>query len=516
MPGDTIAVVDFGAQTAQLIARRVRELGVFSELVPFDTPAADIRQMGPKGFILSGGPSSVYDDDAPGMPEWVLDSGIPVLGICYGMQLLAHSLGGRVEPSHNREYGLAELVRDVDDPLLTGLPASQVVWMSHGDRVESLPPGFRALGHSGHSPLAAMGDRSRGYYAVQFHPEVLHTAHGTEILRNFVIDICGCTGDWTPAHFVQTAVTEIRAQAPQGRVLVAASGGVDSSVAAALVHRAVGDSMTALFIDHGLLRLGEADDVQGLFAELGIPVRTVDASHRFLAELDGVEDPEEKRRRIGTTFIRVFEDEVAVLGGHEFLVQGTLYPDVIESASTASTKAAHKIKTHHNVGGLPADHQFTIIEPLRLLFKDEVRAVGRELGLPERVIERQPFPGPGLAVRIIGPVTTESLAVVRGADAVVREEIEAARADLGDEYPWQFFAVLTPLRSVGVMGDKRTYGNLVAIRAVTSRDGMTADWARLPHELLARMATRIVNEVAGVNRITYDITSKPPATIEWE
>jgi len=345
---------------------------------------------------------------------------------------------------------------------------------------------------------------------------VLHTAHGTAILRNFVIDICGCKGDWTPAHFVKTAIAEIRAQVPQGRILVACSGGVDSSVAAALVHRAVGDAMTALFIDHGLLRRNEAKDVQELFAELGIPVRTVDASQRFLTALDGVEEPEEKRRRIGTTFIRVFEDEVALLGGHEFLVQGTLYPDVIESASTASTKAAHKIKTHHNVGGLPEDHRFTIIEPLRLLFKDEVRAVGRELGLPERVVERQPFPGPGLAVRIIGPVTRESLAVVRGADAVVREEIEASRAELGDEFPWQFFAVLTPLRSVGVMGDKRTYGNLVAIRAVTSRDGMTADWARLPHELLARMATRIVNEVADVNRVAYDITSKPPATIEWE
>jgi GMP synthase (glutamine-hydrolysing) len=495
----------------------VREIGVFSELVPFDTPLDTVRAMAPRGIILSGGPASVYDEGAPPMPDWVIRMGVPVLGICYGMQLLAHSLGGRVAPAQSREYGLAELQRESgDDPLMGTLPERQQVWMSHGDRVEALPPGFRAVGHSRHSPYAVMGDRDRALYAVQFHPEVVHTPHGSELLRNFVVDICGCRTDWTPAHFVQSAIEEIRAQAPQGRILVATSGGVDSSVAAVLVHRAVGEMMTALFIDHGLLREGEAAEVRQLFADLGLPVRAVDASARFLGALEGIEDPEEKRRRVGETFIRVFEDELAHLGRHDYLVQGTLYPDVIESASTAATKAAHKIKTHHNVGGLPTDHVFTIIEPLRLLFKDEVRAVGRELGLPEHVVERQPFPGPGLAVRIIGPVTADALATVRGADAVVRREIEAARSDLGDAFPWQFFAVLTPLRSVGVMGDKRTYGNLVAIRAVTSRDGMTADWARLPHALLARMATTIVNEVTGVNRVAYDITSKPPATIEWE
>jgi GMP synthase (glutamine-hydrolysing) len=513
---ETIAVIDFGAQTAQLIVRRVREQGVFSELVPFDIPEQELRHMNLKGFILSGGPASVYEPDAPGLPRWVLESGLPVLGICYGMQLMAHNLGGKVAPSQSREFGLAEVERDGEDPLLAGLPGRQTVWMSHGDRVETLPIGFTPIGHSGNSPLAAMGDAERRYYAVQFHPEVAHTPHGAELIRNFVIEICGCRGDWTSAHFIETAVAEIRAQAPQGRVLVATSGGVDSSVAAMLVHRAVGDRMTALFIDHGLLRAGESDDVRDVFAALDVPVRFVSAADRFLAALAGVEDPEEKRRRIGETFIRVFEEEAAAIGEHQFLVQGTLYPDVIESASSATTKAAHKIKTHHNVGGLPDSHAFQIIEPLRFLFKDEVRAVGRQLGLPDRVVERQPFPGPGLAVRILGPVTVESLAILRQADAIVRDEIMSEKAALGVEYPWQYFAVLTPLRSVGVMGDQRTYGNLVAIRAVTSRDGMTADWARLPHGLLARMATRIVNEVEGVNRVAYDITSKPPATIEWE
>ncbi|MFQ5459217.1 MAG: glutamine-hydrolyzing GMP synthase [Anaerolineae bacterium] len=512
---ETIAIVDYGSQTAQLIARRVREQGVFSELVRHDAPAADIAAMAPRGFILSGGPASVYDDGAPGLPPWVLSSGKPILGICYGMQLLAHALGGKVRGAQKREYGLAELVIDGSGPLVAGLPSPTVVWMSHGDVVDTAPEGFQAVGHTAAAPLAIMGDPRRGYYAVQFHPEVVHTTDGGQLLANFVHSICGCRGDWTPAHFVQSAVADIRAQVGSGHVLVAASGGVDSSVTAALVHGAVGERMTALFVDHGLLRAGEVQEVQALFAGLGVPVRMVDARAEFLGALKDIVDPEAKRRAIGATFIRVFEREAAALGRHEFLAQGTLYPDVIESATAASGQA-HKIKTHHNVGGLPDVHAFTILEPLRLLFKDEVRRVGRELGLPPAAVARQPFPGPGLAVRILGPVTEESLQVLRAADAIARFEIAGAREALGSEFPWQYFAVLTPLRSVGVMGDQRTYGNLVAVRAVTSVDGMTADWARLPNDLLGRIANRMVNEVPGVNRVVYDITSKPPATIEWE
>lgn len=512
---ETIAIIDYGGQTAQLIARRVREQGVYCELVPFDMPRAEIEALNPRGFILSGGPNSVYDPDAPGLPDVVLDSGKPVLGICYGMQLLSHRLGGQVAAAPHREFGLAEVCLDVDLPLFAGLPPEMIAWMSHADRVDALPPGFRPLGHTANAPLAIMGDPDRNYYAVQFHPEVTHTPLGALLLRNFVLAVCGCHADWTPAHFIAHSVDEIRARVGEARVIVAISGGVDSSVMAALVHRAVGDRMSAFFVDHGLLRQGEPDEVRALFDSLGIPVRMVDASATFLDALAGVEDPETKRKIIGETFIRVFEREAAELGQFDFLAQGTLYPDVIESATSASG-AAHKIKTHHNVGGLPDDIEFEVIEPLRFLFKDEVRAVGRELGLPARVVERQPFPGPGLAVRILSDVSRDKLDTLRAADAIVRAEIEAVRDELGAEAPWQYFAVLTPLRSVGVMGDQRTYGNLVGVRAVTSVDGMTADWARLPAPLLARIATRIVNEVPGVNRVVYDITSKPPATIEWE
>jgi len=514
---ETIAILDFGSQTAQLIARRVREQGVYCELVPHDADAATIAAMNPRGFILSGGPESVYDPASPQLPPWVLSSGKPVLGICYGMQLLAHALGGEVAPAQAREFGLANVQLDAALPFLEGLPSPLTVWMSHGDKVTRLPEGFRSLGHTDNAPLVVMGDPARGLFAVQFHPEVAHTQEGSRLLGNFVKNVCGCRGDWTPAGFVETAVAAIREQVGDGRVLVAISGGVDSSVMAALVHRAVGDRMLALFIDHGLLRAGEVAEVQALFQDLGIEVRTVDASTDFLANLEGVEEPEAKRKIIGATFVRVFEREASQAAGeYGFLAQGTLYPDVIESAVAGQHQVAHKIKTHHNVGGLPDDIEFTVVEPLRFLFKDEVRRVGRELGLPERVVARQPFPGPGLAVRVLGPITVEALDTLRAADAIVRAEIEAVWDQLGDQQPWQYFAVLTPLRSVGVMGDQRTYGNLVAVRAITSSDGMTADWARLPNTLLTRIATRVVNEVAGINRVVYDITSKPPATIEWE
>ncbi len=512
---ESIAIVDYGGQTAQLIARRVREQGVFCELLPWDAPREVFEALDPRGYILSGGPNSVYDEGAPSLPAIVLESGRPVLGICYGMQLLAHALGGTVAPAEHREYGLSEIELDVALPLFVDLPEQMTVWMSHGDRVDALPEGFRPLGHTQNAPLAIMGDPERDYYAVQFHPEVTHTPRGSMLLGNFVRRVCGCAGDWTPARFVELAIEEIQETVADGHVLVAISGGVDSSVMAALVHRAVGDRMRAFFIDHGLLREGEPEEVGLLFEVLGIPVTMVDARERFLGALAGIEEPETKRKIIGECFVREFERQAAAVGQFDFLAQGTLYPDVIESA-TPATKSAHKIKTHHNVGGLPEDMEFEVIEPLRFLFKDEVRQVGRELGLPERVVMRQPFPGPGLAVRILGDCTPEKLATLRQADAILRHEIEARAEDLGPEMPWQYFAVLTPLRSVGVMGDQRTYGNLVGLRAVTSLDGMTADWAKLPPDLLTRIATRIVNEVAGVNRVVYDISSKPPSTIEWE
>ncbi len=510
---ESIAIVDFGSQYSQLIARRVREAHVYSELVPHDASWADVSALAPRGIILSGGPASVYDRGAPALPDWVLASGLPVLGICYGLQSLVQALGGAVEAAPRREYGQAMVSVLDPDALFAGLSETLDVWMSHGDRVTRLPDDFRVLACSDNSPVAAVGNERRRIYGLQFHPEVVHTPMGAAIIGNFLSHVCGCHGNWTPASFVQDTVRSISARVGEGRVLCGLSGGVDSSVVAALVGRAIGDRLTCVFVETGLLRQGEAAQVRDTFVKhLGLNLTTVDASDRFLAALRGVTDPERKRRIIGELFVRVFEDAAASAGGSfDFLAQGTLYPDVIESAGAG--KAAARIKTHHNVGGLPKDLRFSLVEPLRYLFKDEVRAVGRELGLPDQVVGRHPFPGPGLAVRIIGEVTPERLAVLRSADAIFIEELRAS-----GEYDrvWQALAVLTPLQSVGVMGDGRTYASLVALRAVTSQDGMTADWARLPADLLARVSSRIVNEVPAVNRVVYDITSKPPATIEWE
>jgi len=510
---ETVVILDFGSQTAQLIARRVRECRVYSELLPADAPWERVRALNPAGFILSGGPASVYEPGAPGLPGYVLESGKPVLGICYGMQLLTHHLGGVVAPAERREYGLAEL--HVDDPntLFRDLPRDLTVWMSHGDRIERPPAGFQELAHTDNSPIAAMGDLRRQLYGIQFHPEVVHTPRGRDMLHNFLRDACGLQGTWTPGAFIAESVAAIRRQVGSGRVVLGLSGGVDSSVTAALVHRAVGDQLTCIFVDHGLLRAGEAGQVIDTFRRnMGMRMVFVDAAHEFLRALQGVSHPEEKRRIIGEKFVRIFEREARKLGRIDFLAQGTIYPDVIESAAR-DRPHARRIKTHHNVGGLPEDMDFELVEPLRYLFKDEVRNIGLELGLPEEIVWRQPFPGPGLAVRIIGEVTRERLEILRSADAIVRAEISAADPERN---VWQYFAVLPLVRSVGVMGDGRTYGHLVAVRAVASQDGMTADWARLPHQVLARISTRIVNEVPGVNRIVYDITSKPPATIEWE
>ena len=508
---DTVVVVDFGSQTAQLIVRRVRELGVYSELVPHDAPAERVAALAPKGIILSGGPASVYDSGAPALPAWMDTNDLPVLGICYGMQRLAYERGGDVQPGHS-EYGPATV--DVQEPggIFAGLPAHLDVWMSHGDHLAAPPTGWHTTATSGGAPVAAATNgRDSG---VLFHPEVVHTQGGTHLLRNFLYDTCGCTGNWTSANVVEQAIEGIRATVgDHGRVLCALSGGVDSSVAAVLVHRAIGERLTCVFVDNGLLRESEAEQVVRTFREaFGIPLVHADASERFLEKLSGITDPEQKRKIIGETFIRVFEAEARNHGPFQFLAQGTLYPDVIESTA-AGAGAATKIKTHHNVGGLPADMQFTLVEPLRHLFKDEVRQAGRALGIPDAIVSRQPFPGPGLAVRCLGAITDERLRVLRAADAIVRAEIEAA--GLGAEI-WQYFAVLLPVESTGVMGDGRTYAQVVAIRAITSEDAMTADWARIPTDVLARMSNRIVNEVRGVNRVVYDITPKPPATIEWE
>ncbi|MCC7025245.1 MAG: glutamine-hydrolyzing GMP synthase [Thermomicrobiales bacterium] len=508
---DTVVVLDFGSQYSQLIARRVREAGIYSVLLPWDTDWADIAPLAPKGVILSGGPASVYDAGAPSLPGWVLREQIPVLGICYGMQLLANAAGGAVSPADRREYGPATVEVTRPSPLFQGLPSSLDVWMSHGDHVAAAPPGYEEIASSPNAPIAGMSDGQR--FGIQFHPEVGHTPLGRDILRNFLVDICGCRPDWTPEHFIESAVRQLREMVGEGRVLLGLSGGVDSSVAAALIHRAIGDRLTPVFVDNGLLRLGEAELVREVFGRtFGMNLVFADAKDRFLARLQGVVDPEEKRRIVGDVFIRVFEAEAERHGPFDFLAQGTLYPDVIESTA-ADTRAAVKIKTHHNVGGLPADLRFQLIEPLRYLFKDEVREVGRALGLPDEIVNRQPFPGPGLSVRIIGEVTSEDLDLLRRADAIVREEVDHLGADLR---VWQYFAVLLPVHSVGVMGDYRTYGRVCAVRAVTSEDAMTADWARLPYEILARISNRIVNEVHGITRVVYDISSKPPATIEWE
>ncbi len=519
---EAVVILDFGSQFTRLIARRVREAQVYCEILPHDASWEKVAALNPRGFILSGGPASVYEPGAPQMPAYVLESGLPVLGICYGMCLLAQALGGSVEAASKREYGQAEVETAGTAALFAGLPNRLSVWMSHGDQIAALPPAFQITARTGNAPIAAMeGLNPRNnapVLGVQFHPEVNHTQHGADILRHFLYEICHCKGDWTADTFIQTAIEMIRDKVgPTDQAICALSGGVDSAVAATLVARALGDRLTCIFVNNGLLRQGEAESVVKVFRdELGLHLIYVDASARFLDKLAGVEDPEHKRKIIGTEFIRIFEAEAAKLGDIKWLVQGTLYPDVIESA-TAETSVASRIKTHHNVGGLPLDMELKLVEPLRYLFKDEVRQVGLELGLPSEVVWRQPFPGPGLAVRVLGAVSEERLIVLRAADAIVREEISGAGLDgAGEGAVWQYFAVLTPLQSVGVMGDYRTYSNLVAVRAVSSKDGMTADWARLPHELLARISSRIVNEVAGVNRVVYDITSKPPATIEWE
>ncbi len=511
---ETIIILDFGAQYTQLIARRVREAGVYCEILPFSTPVGEIHDRRPQGLILSGGPSSVYDEDAPHITADVLANGNrPVLGICYGLQLIAHKLGGDVQPSKSREYGYARLrITDASSPIFAGLPPELDVWMSHGDHVTKIPDGFSVTATT-EDAINAFEDRSRGIYGVQFHPEVAHTPLGAQILRNFLFEVCGCKGDWTPAAAIEEQIERIRATLGEnGRAICGLSGGVDSSVAAALVHRAVGDRQTCFFIDNGVLREGEFESTLALLRqETKLNIVGVDASEEFLSALRGVTDPETKRKRIGATFIEVFEREATRLGDVQFLVQGTLYPDVIESVSVRGP--SQTIKSHHNVGGLPEKMNLKLIEPLRELFKDEVRVIGAQLGVPEQILNRHPFPGPGLAVRILGEITEDRLRIVRGADRIFDEELR--RSGMYSAV-WQAFAVLLPVSSVGVMGDLRTYEQVVAIRAVTSVDGMTADWARLPHDLLARVSARIVSEVKGVNRVVYDISSKPPTTIEWE
>jgi GMP synthase (glutamine-hydrolysing) len=509
---EAIIVVDFGSQYSLLIARRIRECQVYCELVNPDTPWEEIAHLNPKGFILSGGPASVYAPKAPLAPAYIYESHLPVMGICYGMQVLAHQLGGQVTPGAKHEYGHAVLhLSAADSPLFADLPSSSPVWMSHGDKIEKLPPGFTDLAYTENSPLAVFGKDNK-MFGLQFHPEVAHTPEGKKILKNFVYKVCGCKGNWTMSNFIQDSLASVQQQVGKGKVINALSGGVDSAVVATLIHRAIGDQLTCIFVNHGMLRREEVERTFNVFRlNLGMNIVYVDASARFLKKLKGVTDPETKRKVIGEEFIHVFEEEAKKIGKVDFLAQGTLYPDVIESASTAS--AAAKIKTHHNVGGLPARMTLKLLEPLRYLFKDEVRKVGLALELPEEMVWRQPFPGPGLAIRIIGEVTKEKVEILQAADWVVMNEIK--KANLYRQL-WQSFAILTDVRSVGVMGDYRTYGYLVAIRAVTSDDAMTADWARLPYDVLARISSRIVNEVPGVNRVVYDITSKPPSTIEWE
>ncbi|HET9907303.1 MAG TPA: glutamine-hydrolyzing GMP synthase [Anaerolineales bacterium] len=553
---DSIAILDFGSQYAQIIARRVREAQVYCELFPWDAPMKDVLGIRPKGFILSGGPKSVYEKDAPFIQEFIFQTGLPILGICYGMQALTHALKGEVSVSQTREYGHAEIQSLVADSIVSSLSK---VWMSHGDRITRMPEGFIALASSGNSPFAAIGDMNRKYFGVQFHPEVNHTQNGSQLLRHFILDVCAVRPNWTPASIVDEAITRIRQQVGLEPVLAAVSGGVDSTVAAALVHKAIGSQLIAVFVDTGLMRKDEGEQVAMAFRNnLNAELITVDASDEFLSALKGITDPEQKRRIVGEKFIRIFEDQAKSLGQPRFLVQGTIYPDVVESSAPDRNKAA-KIKTHHNVGGLPENMQFELVEPLRYLFKDEVRAVGEELGLPRILVWRQPFPGPGLTVRCLGEITRERISRLQAADAILIEELSKAgylgrripsnHSNAGRTAPLtsrqtgplqtgttgplttgrtgsltpelitpvaQAFVVLLPVRSVGVMGDQRTYQETAAIRAVTTEDFMTADWARLPHDLLAKVANRIVNEVDGINRVVYDITSKPPATIEWE
>jgi len=510
----TVFILDFGAQYSQLIARRTRELRVYCEIVPYDTPWRNLSGRNPAALILSGGPESTLVPGAPEMDRAMISSGVPMLGICYGMQLIARDAGAELVKLERAEYGPATLhVTNPGSDLFADVPAESRAWMSHGDSVVRLPEGFAAAASTPRCKVAEMENRDRKIYGVQFHPEVVHTQYGRQMLDNFLHRIAGIAPEWRMESFVDAAVGQIRTTVGKEKVISALSGGVDSAVAATLVARAIGEQLTCIFVDHGLLRKDEAKRVVEAFRDvLHLNVIAVDARQRFLDKLAGVVDPEEKRLIIGHEFIRVFEEQAAKIPGVKHLVQGTLYPDVIES-KTPESKAGHKIKSHHNVGGLPEEMNFSLIEPLRSLFKDEVRAAGRVLGLPPALVERQPFPGPGLAVRVIGDVTEERLALLREADAIVREEIDGAQLD---PKPWQYFAVLTPVKSVGVMGDGRTYSNLVAVRAITSEDGMTADWARLPYELLERISTRIVNEVPGVNRVAYDVTSKPPSTVEWE
>lgn len=511
---DLIVVLDFGAQYSMLIARRVRECNVYSELLPYNTPLEELQKKDVKGIILSGGPSSVYEKDAPKLDPRILTSGIPILGICYGMQLMAKELGGEVKGEQSREYGKTQLIIDDHTNLFAGLNSEITSWMSHGDTVTKLPEGFKILAHTQNTKIAAFGNKEKKLYGVQFHPEVVHTENGIEIIKNFVYIICGCEATWTTKSFIERAIEKVRNTVGKEKILLGLSGGVDSTTVAVLLHKAVGDQLTCVFIDQGFMRKNEAKKIVEMFTKnFKINLIHVDASQRFFEKLKGVTDPEKKRHIIGNEFIYTFEEEAKKLGKIPFLAQGTLYPDVIESAVKGQTSNAARIKTHHNVGGLPEKMNFKLVEPLKKLFKDEVRALARELGVPEEIITRQPFPGPGLAIRIIGEVTPERVRILQDVDDIVVTEVKNA-----GYYTkvWQSFAVLLPIRTVGVMGDKRTYLNTVAIRAVTSNDAMTADWARLPYELLERISNRIINETPEVNRVVYDISSKPPATIEWE